>query len=346
MKKCKISILLFFAVIWAVPSVGQCQSDTTLENRQAGQQAKAEQVRNTSVKAVPDLTQTLKSANFAGGGSQFCGPVAVSNSLVWLEGKPKDQSYQIEMVKKLSSREYMNTKTSNGTGTTELMRGVKQYAEETWSQYNRLEYAGWRSCLKGSRVADKPTIEWIVDGIHDKSAVWINVGWYVSKGEKDELTFERVGGHWLTVVGHSNGKLFLHDPAPRGGMKPKKEKAKYEILESGLQTGKKRGLPLDAKGSIALTKGMRISKKADTALIDGAVIFELESAEPFRKWTSQDGKFSVNAKLLEIKSKQVKLATKEQRKRIEIEIKKLSDADHEYLQNRSSKAAQLLRRSK
>lgn len=44
---------------------------------------------------IPDLLQTLNKAGFAGDGQQFCAPVAVSNSLVWLEGN-KDESYQID----------------------------------------------------------------------------------------------------------------------------------------------------------------------------------------------------------------------------------------------------------
>lgn len=282
------------------------------------------------LRSIPDLTQTIDGAGFAGGGSQFCAPVAVSNSLVWLEGRQREQRYQIELVKELASKEFMNTSTVDGTGTSELIRGVLKYAQQKWPNFNRLEYSGWRYCPEERRVAKKPTIDWMIDGLHEKSAVWINVGWYVTKQQGDEIEFQRVGGHWVTFVGHSNGKLILHDPAPRAGKKPSKEMVRFEILRQGLQTGKKKGLPISAEGSIALTNGMPTSKRADVAIVDGVVIFEIEEPAETRTWTSLNGKFSIDAQFVEKQGKVVVLQTREEK--IKVPLKTLSKDDLEFIE--------------
>ena len=288
------------------------------------------------LRSVPDLTQTTKEADFAGGGSQFCAPVAVSNSLVWLEGRQKERRYQIEMVKTLAGEGFMSTSLVDGTGTTQVIKGVQKYANQKWPNYHRLEYSGWRKCPNDSKVAEKPTLQWMIDGLHDRSAVWVNVGWYVSQETSNGTEFKRVGGHWVTLVGHSNGKLILHDPAPRAGKKPSKQKVKYRILGDGRQTGNKKGLPLSAAGSIALSKGMKISKRANTAIIDGVVIFEIEEPAKTRTWNSSDGKFSIEAQFIELKNGIVVLQTTN--KRIEVPLEKLSAKDQKFVQKHTGLA--------
>jgi len=312
---------------------GSDKNSSADENSQTLNQHAA--VRNVSLNSIPDLTQTMKSAGFAGGGSQFCAPVAISNSLVWLEGRGNDQNYQIQMVKRLASPDYMHTKLSNGTGTVELMRGVAKYADEVWGDYNRLEYAGWRSCPRGSKVATKPTIKWMVDGLHNRAAVWINVGWYVKSNVGGTTNYARVGGHWVTLVGHANGKLILHDPGHRSGPKPRKELVSYSWIGNGVQTGNKRGLPIEAVGSIELTRGMPISSKANTAIIDGVVIFEVQAPEPFRKWTAANGKSTLTARFAGLKNGKVALET-EQGKVITVDLAELDARGQEFIEEKNS----------
>lgn len=294
-------------------------------------------IRNVSLSGIPDLTQTLKGAGFAGGGSQFCAPVSVSNSLAWLEARGEDQAYQVQLVKKLASPNYMHTKLTNGTGTVELMRGVNSHAIETWGKFNRLEYAGWRSCPSGTKVAAKPTIKWMVDALHYRAAVWINVGWYVKRVGGGQVVYERTGGHWVTLVGHSNGQLILHDPAPRSGKRPRKEMASYAVIPNGVQTGNKRGLPVNAFGSIELIKGLAISSKANTAIIDGAVVFELKAPDPFRTWTSANGNFSMRARFTTLRQNSVCLE-KEDGSLMWIEVSKLDTLDQDYIKQKSKEA--------
>lgn len=219
---------------------------------------------------IPDLLQTLNSAGFAGDGQQFCAPVAVSNSLVWLEGN-KDEQYQISLVHKLSSSAYMNTNTKNGTSVYEVTEGVHKYATERWGRYKTLQYSGWRKVpMQFRSKQQQPTLAWMTSGLHRKGTVWLNVGWYNQNG----MDYQRAGGHWVTLVGYEQGKLVIHDPAPRADTSFRNQFISLEPLTGGKLIHNKNITP--AQGYFALTDGMYISSKGSVAVIDGAVIFELE----------------------------------------------------------------------
>jgi hypothetical protein len=219
---------------------------------------------------IPDLLQTLGAAGFAGDGQQFCAPVAVSNSLVWLQGN-SDQHYQIDLVHQLSSRAYMNTSTVNGTNVAGVVQGVHNYATEHWGKYKKLEYSGWRKVPEQFRSdLDKPTLRWMTSALHRKGAVWLNLGWYNPEG----ANYRRAGGHWVTLVGYEQGKLIIHDPAPRNGKGFSHQFVSVTLLTSGkLIRGKN---STEARNHFAIVDGMAISSKGKLGIIDGAVIFELE----------------------------------------------------------------------
>ena len=86
---------------------------------------------------IPDFTQTDIRGSYYGNGQQFCAPVAVSNSIMWLADRSNGQ---IELIKKLASSSYMNTSLQNGTGTTGVLNGVDRIAHELFGSYKRLEY--------------------------------------------------------------------------------------------------------------------------------------------------------------------------------------------------------------
>ncbi|MEM8723417.1 MAG: hypothetical protein AAGE84_29730 [Cyanobacteria bacterium P01_G01_bin.39] len=220
---------------------------------------------------IPDFTQTDIRSNYYGNGQQFCAPVAVSNSIMWLANL---EYGQVELIEKLASSNYMNTNLQNGTGTTGVLNGVDRIARELFGSYERLEYQGWRKhpsrFLSTSRI---PQIEWVKNGISDNSAVWLNIGWYKYDSLQDE--YQRVGGHWVTVVGHHQDTLVIHDPSPRAGKTFANEYVRVQRLSSGTLTGKKAGLPISARGFYTLNEGMHIKSSADYAIIDGAVVFEL-----------------------------------------------------------------------
>lgn len=220
---------------------------------------------------IPDFTQTDIRGSDSGNGQQYCAPVAVSNSLVWLS---RSASRQIAIVKKLASKPYMNTSLENGTGTTGVLRGVDKMAKELFGGYEKLVYEGWRKhpalYSQGVKV---PTVGRLKSAISSQSAAWINVGWYTYEQEKDE--YKRVGGHWVTLVGSTDNQLVVHDPAPRAGQRFANEFVDYRILKSGMLVGKKSGLPTPASGRIRLVEGMHVKSKADVGIIDGVVYLEL-----------------------------------------------------------------------
>lgn len=219
---------------------------------------------------IPDLLQTLNTAGFAGDGQQFCAPVAVSNSLVWLENN-KDEQYQIDLVHKLSSPAYMNTNTINGTNVTGLTRGLHKYALERWGKYNKIEYSGWSKAPAQFRSSlTKPTLNWMISPLHKKGSAWLNIGWYNPVGND----YHRQGGHWVTLVGYEQGKLVIHDPAPRAGKTFSNEFISVEPLSGGQLINGRRST--NARNHFAITDGMLISRKAKMGIIDGVVIFELE----------------------------------------------------------------------
>jgi len=219
---------------------------------------------------IPDLLQTLNSAGFAGDGQQFCAPVAVSNSLVWLESN-KDESYQIDLVHKLGSSIYMNTNTVNGTNVFGLTQGVHKYATERWGKYKTLEYSGWsKSPAQFRSNLKKPTLDWITKALHRKGAVWINIGWY----NQESINYRRAGGHWVTLVGYEQGKLVIHDPAPRAGKTFSNQFISLSPLSGGQLISGTR--TTTARDHFVITDGMDISSKGKFGIIDGAVIFELE----------------------------------------------------------------------
>jgi len=221
------------------------------------------------ISEIPDFTQTDVQGEASGNGQQYCAPVAVSNSILWLSN---DGSRQLDLIKKLASKKYMNTSLKNGTGTTGVLRGVDKIAEEFFGSYSGLEYEGWRKHLKEYSSGVKvPDINKIKSFITRNSAAWVNVGWYTHNRRSNE--YQRIGGHWVTLVGAKKNQLIFHDPSPRAGQRFSNEFVDFTTIKNGTLVGRKSGLPTPAKGYISLGNGMHIKAKANTAIIDGVVYF-------------------------------------------------------------------------
>jgi len=105
------------------------------------------------INEIPDFTQTNIKGKNSGNGQQYCAPTAVSNSIIWLS---HNENKQLNLIRKLASKSYMNTNLKNGTGTTGLLRGVEKIAQELFGSYQLLEYKGWRkhpkSYSKGVKI--------------------------------------------------------------------------------------------------------------------------------------------------------------------------------------------------
>jgi hypothetical protein len=101
---------------------------------------------------VPDFTQTDVRGAASGNGQQYCAPVAVANSFMWLGEDTQDQ---LLLIEKLASRDYMNTSLKNGTGTTGVLRGADKLAIEMFGGYAQLEYVGISTIGSGTLTGNK-----------------------------------------------------------------------------------------------------------------------------------------------------------------------------------------------
>ncbi|MHC4244782.1 MAG: S41 family peptidase, partial [Planctomycetota bacterium] len=299
-----------------------------------------------NIYSIPDLCQTDKKANFPGGGSQFCCLVSISNSLMWLDsngfpnlvensGSPfKDQ---VELVKLLGSKQYMDTSLVDGTGTTKLMRGIKQYIKDRDYRIAQLEYEGWRKHSPEMKTRFPiPRLSWIKQGILGNGAVWLNVGWYKYNSSKDE--YVRTAGHWVTLVGYGkdvNGELnqdclILHDPSPRAGKTFSNEHAIVSKIRTGTLVGKWVGLPRSAAGYYKLGGGMHIKNDADVAIIDGAITMKLQNANnsPGSSDSAQDSFRSSNDKNTSLDAGEAKQQLSEARLMLKGQKKNLEGAQN------------------
>ena len=80
------------------------------------------------INEIPDFTQSRITGWQYGHGSEYCAPVAVSNSLMWLTNFGSEQA---GLAKLLASGRYMNTDIWKGTTTSDLLRGVDAIARDS-----------------------------------------------------------------------------------------------------------------------------------------------------------------------------------------------------------------------
>ena len=247
-------------------------------------------------KDTPDFCQTDPDGHFPDSGGDFCGPVAVANSLMYFAktGFPKlrptaatDKAAQIEMINRLAAADFMNTAERDGTSPPRLMAGVQKFVEQSGYQTVRLEQQGWKETTKQfpSKV-DIPSLDWIKEGLSVKGGtVWLNVGWYKINAETSH--YQRLGGHWVTLVGYGKDRsdradpltLLIHDPAPRTGRDPLTQCVKLSALDSGfLQRSTSQGQVRrrEARGYYELKGEMKLKSGADTAILDAAVVLVIQ----------------------------------------------------------------------
>jgi hypothetical protein len=241
--------------------------------------------------AIPDLVQTDPKAHFPYGGVHYCGPCAISNSLVWLGENGYEKllprakgrmGIQVELANRLASRKYMDTTLEWGTSPFDILQGIAKYLKDCGYEYRQLAYQGWRRVPNRFNTGIKtPQPEWIKSGLQGDSAVWLNVGWYKFSPQKDE--YVRVGGHWVTLAGFGvdeNGKedpsvVIIHDPgADTPGCRFSNDYVRLQNIDSGTLIGGS-GTKQSAAGFYRMTGGMRVYGKI-VALLDGAVRLEMK----------------------------------------------------------------------
>jgi hypothetical protein len=229
------------------------------------------------IEATPDLPQSQK--ELPRRGSKHCGPVSASNALAWLaaEGYPKLMpSDQLALAKELGSTDYMNT--GDGTSAAGVMSGLRKYVKARGYAIQRLEFQGWRLIPRRfARVAGQADAARLAGELQTKSIVLINVGWYKKNGDD----FERISGHWVTLVGAEPGetlRLVIHDPSSRSPQGDAERVAATRLESGKLTGGQNNGLPVDAAGAWELGGELKIktSAGANAAVLDGAVVLQLK----------------------------------------------------------------------
>ena len=226
---------------------------------------------------ISDYNQADVGGPAYGTGQQFCGPVAVSNSLQWLMSR---SGPQLDLIKTLASKRYMATHLRDGTQTTGILQGIDRYVSDVIGGYKRLQYQGWQFHPKRFSTRIKlPQLGWMMGGVKYNASAWLNVGWY--RHDKENNIFHRLGDHWVTLVGYDlvfeggDSKLIVHDPAPRAGDNFSNEYVSIRKITSGAFSGEEKGQPESAAGFFILHDGMHLHEDADVAIIDGVVILEL-----------------------------------------------------------------------
>lgn len=243
------------------------------------------------IDTTPDYMQTDPAyGGLPDGGTQYCGPVSVSNSLMWLSdnGFPNLTPHsndrkrdQFDVARLLGSPTYMNIG-SQGVGANGLCNGLKQYILDKGYTYNRLEFQGWRYINPEFDTGeDVPNLEWVKLGVIGYGSVWLNIGWYTYDSVTDEYT--RIGGHWITLVGygHDGGSpnldyLIAHDSASRAGTTFANEYILPVRINSGTLNGSYTGLPHSAVGFYKMTDGMHIRFTADFGILDAVIVLEMQ----------------------------------------------------------------------
>ncbi|HMP53609.1 MAG TPA: hypothetical protein PKD05_18820 [Candidatus Melainabacteria bacterium] len=240
------------------------------------------------MESTPDLAQNDPAAALPYGGAPYCGPVAVSNALIWLSKEGYPNLFQGKLNDKLTARTqgklvahlalYMNTTRSMGTTVNGFLKGVERYVQSRGYRIDSLTYSGWEHCdpkyFTGQKNASPETI---IEALASKSAVWLKVGWY--RYVPGKLEYRRFAGHWVTAVScrrlpEGVYEVSIKDSAARSGIEPKTEKVLLCPLKDGtILTSWAPAFP--SRGSYAMRGELKIKKGATDGILDGIVILKM-----------------------------------------------------------------------
>lgn len=235
------------------------------------------------IRDMPDFCQSdTRYGKLPKSGTAHCGPVAVSNALVWLSknGFPallrNDSAAagsQFQLISELSSPRYMKTHAERGTKPKNVVAGLKKFVSSRGYDV-QIQTMGWRS--KANRVGRVPDIKWIMDSVKGTSNLILNIGWYVFDASKK--VYQRTNGHYLTLVGfeleNHSPVMYVHDPAERDGLSKKTTRCVVHRLQPGAELRLQSGKTISADGFYELD-GVEIKEDDDLAIIDGAISFRV-----------------------------------------------------------------------
>jgi hypothetical protein len=233
---------------------------------------------NSRFSAIPDYYQNDTSfGGFPDGGQMYCGPVAVSNSLMYLIGNTifedtfpglparKDQH---TLINKIASPEYIGTGRM-GTSPSGICKGVDKFLLDNNYTGATLSYYGWRPVPakyhKQSR-ADLISMEGLLR--RSETAIWLNFGWY--SYQKDKNQYIRTGGHWVTLIDILRSdtlSIVVHDPAT---IQTGNDTIHLTRLSEGFLITKITLLPVCASGYYMFT-----NKSGQHGVVDGFITLEM-----------------------------------------------------------------------
>jgi hypothetical protein len=238
---------------------------------------------------TPDLMQSLTAAALPDAGIAHCGPVSVSNSLVWLarHGYPRlapaadlTPATQGALARLLGEPRYMRTTYKDGTSVDGVLNGLTAYLAEHSYEFAYLGYQGWDTSQSPYDTGVKiPDLQWIKAGLAGNAAVWLKIGWYrQAAGE-----WRKFAGHWVTLVGYGVDErgqaapevLIVHDPAPRSGERLSNDYVKLTPLAAGTLRSLSGRRTLSSSGFFQLGGGLKIKDGADLGVLDGAVVLRM-----------------------------------------------------------------------
>ncbi|MGV6826627.1 MAG: C39 family peptidase, partial [bacterium] len=223
---------------------------------------------NMELAGIPDLSQAPLDKVFSENRTTLCAPVTVANSISWIEGNTAPD-HITELAMKFSSREYMSTSPYSGTSPNGVLRGVDVYLNEVDIEFSRLEYAGWRRVNHRHQASEPLSIQWMVNGLKQGSAVWLNLGWY---DVPVPGYYRRLSGHWVVLTGYRDGKFIIHDPGPWADP------------------------DLDPQAVVAIPRSPLVVKSEHDYLFPAPDLIELKKARsPFGERTMIDGAIILNA---------------------------------------------------
>jgi len=220
------------------------------------------------LKSMPDFFQADKAyGRLPRNGGAYCGPTAAANAIVWLDTRgfpnllpaatpgPKEQ---FELIRTLGTPEYMKTNPTKGTGPTGIMNGVRRYCAEK-GYVAATAYAGWRT--RSCRVAERPTIPWMLRAVRGTSSLLVNVGWYAA-ADDEGVAYTRTGGQRT-----QKGKRNSTERCPlRCLLKP---------LPQGTVLRKKKDGDTFVGDGLFILDGLRLRRGIALGILDGAIAFSL-----------------------------------------------------------------------
>lgn len=276
----KISFTVAITCALGLFSGGRCSVDAARER----------------IEQTPDLMQSAPEAKLPGAGMTYCGPVAVSNSLIYLaeHGYPKlapahgSKGTQGELARKLA--QYMGTNTKRGTSVERLLNGVHRFVKDRGYAIDSLQYQGWEphpaSCSTGVKY---PQVQFLENSLQGDTAVWLKIGWY--KYSSRTGLYHLFEGHWVTLVGCESQEnsssvpakpaadedvLIIHDPAPRSGSQFSSERVRLEPITGGSFHTIDGHPAMPANGFFKLKGDLKIKPGADCGILDGVVVLKLK----------------------------------------------------------------------